>query len=55
LLEGSDIPGGWSPEAYLDWLNGPMPEGWSDVQWAEFSQQQMLFFEQPSIDAPEKD
>ena len=55
LLEGSDIPGGWSPEAYLDWLNGPMPEGWSDVQWAEFSQQQMLFFEQPSVDAPEKD
>ena len=55
LLEGSDIPGGWSPEAYLDWLTGPMPEGWSDVQWAEFSQQQMLFFEQPSVDAPEKD
>ena len=55
LLEGSDIPGGWSPETYLDWLTGPMPEGWSDVQWAEFSQQQMLFFEQPSVDAPEKD
>jgi hypothetical protein len=55
LLEGSDIPGGWSPEAYFDWLSGPMPEGWSDVQWAEFSEQQMLFFEQPDVDDTEKD
>ena len=55
LLEGSDIPGGWSPEAYFEWLSGPMPEGWSDVQWTEFSEQQMLFFEQPGVVVPEKD
>ena len=54
LLEGSDIPEGWSPEAYLEWLTGPMPEGWLDNQWTEFSEQQLLFFEQPSVNATEK-
>jgi hypothetical protein len=45
LHEGSGIPGGWSTEAYHEWLNGPMPDGWSDAQWSDFTKEQLQFFE----------
>jgi len=45
LHEGSGIPGGWSTEAYHEWLNGPMPDGWTDAQWSDFSEEQLQFFE----------
>ena len=45
LHEGSGIPEGWSAEAYNEWLNGPMPDGWSEAQWSDFTREQLQFFE----------
>lgn len=55
LMEGSDIPAGWSPEAYLEWLEGEMPQGWQLEQWEEFVVQQMEYFTLESSDMAEKD
>lgn len=54
MLEGSEIPAGWSAEAYLEWLTGPAPDGWSDLQWDAFSGEQMPFFEHLMVDEIEK-
>jgi hypothetical protein len=54
LHEGSGIPEGWSAEAYHEWLNGTMPDGWSDAQWIEFTKEQLQFFEYDASDV-EKD
>jgi len=54
LHEGSGIPEGWSAEAYHEWLNGTMPDGWSDAQWIEFTKEQLQFFEHDASDV-EKD
>lgn len=54
MLEGSEIPAGWSAEAYLVWLTGPAPDGWSDLQWVAFCEEQMPFFEHLTVDEAEK-
>jgi hypothetical protein len=55
MREGSALPAGWSAEAYRDWLEGPMPEGWDSDQWSDFKEEQFGFFEHASGDLAEKD
>jgi hypothetical protein len=55
LREGSAVPAGWSAEAYHEWLEGPMPEGWVSDQWSDFKEEQFGFFEHDSGDLAEKD
>ena len=55
LREGSALPAGWSAEAYREWLDGPMPEGWASDQWSDFKKDQFGFFEGESGDVGEKD
>lgn len=43
------IPQGWTAEQYQAWLEGEMPEGWTLLQWVEFSDEQLeLLHEHPS-------
>ncbi len=30
------IPDGWTEEQYLQWLDGPAPEGWGVEQWTDY-------------------
>jgi len=27
------IPGGWTLQEFLNWLDGPMPDDWTEEQW----------------------
>ena len=39
------LPSGWTIEQFTSWLEGPIPEDWSDEQWASYvaEHQQKLF------------
>jgi len=39
------IPDDWSHEQYQTWLEGDMPEGWTLVQWMEFTDEQLALLE----------
>jgi hypothetical protein len=32
----SIVPEGWTLDAYTSWLDGPVPEEWSEEQWAAY-------------------
>ena len=32
----SIVPEGWTLEAYTSWLDGPVPEEWSEEQWTAY-------------------
>jgi hypothetical protein len=55
LGEGSAIPTGWSPEAFYQWLEGSIPDGWEQEQWVAFREEQMNFFETKPTASLEKD
>jgi len=39
------LPSGWSHEQYRIWLEGEMPEGWTNVKWVLFSDEQLDLLE----------
>ena len=30
------VPEGWSLDDYTSWLDGPLPEGWTEEQWRTY-------------------
>ena len=39
------IPEDWSNEQYRTWLEGDMPEGWTLMQWMEFTDEQLALLD----------
>ena len=42
-----EIPDGWTEEAFVQWLQGDCPEGWTDTQWLELRSQHSALLTDP--------
>ena len=40
-----NLPEGWTLVAYLEWLNGPLPEGWDEEQWQHHRVEKLTIIE----------
>ena len=48
----TEIPDGWTEEAFIQWLQGECPEGWTETQWSELRDQHsaLLTDSEPTTD-----
>jgi hypothetical protein len=46
---GLELLEGWTLETYSEWLKGPLPEGWAEEQWRQFSSDTLAIIESQQL------
>jgi hypothetical protein len=44
-----ELPEGWTIDAFSEWLNGPLPEGWDEAQWQQYRLEKLAIIESKGL------